>query len=167
MNTVGFEKNTGRGKFPWLLLLSVIGWYLLYSLGLWAAHQLPLDWLIAVTTATLLAAAIATSQLLSIPLFLLATWLLAVRLLIDSLIARGSEDFGQLVHRSLNNGWQGMAISAALTLLLSLFWFSPLFFVERRMRRRHFLRGRIFLSLAIASWSGLGLGWLISRTLGT
>jgi hypothetical protein len=97
---------------------------------------------------------------------LLATWLIAVRLLVNSSIARGSEEFGQLVNRYMNNGWQGVALWAVLTLLLALFWFSPLFFAERRMKRNRFPKGQIFWSLAIASWLGLGLGWLISRTLG-
>lgn len=166
MDTVGFEKNSGNGKFPWLLLICVACCYVLYGLGLWATYQPLFYWLIALTVATLLAGAIATSQLLSIPLFLMATWLIALRLLIDSLIVRSSGELEKFINLYLAGGWLNMAISAGMIVLLALFWFSPLFFAQRRMRRNGFERNKIFWGLAIASWLGLGLGKVITLVLG-
>jgi hypothetical protein len=166
MDTVGFEKNTGAGNFPWLLLLCIISWYILYGFGLWATNQPTLYWIVAVTVATFLAGAIATSQLLAVPLFLLATWLFPLRLLIDSLIVRGSDELGRSVNLFLKGGWLNMAVTGAIAFLLALFWFSPLFLAQRRMKRNGFSRRIIFFGLAIASWIGLGLGRLITLAIG-
>jgi hypothetical protein len=165
METAGFEKNMGRNKMPWLLLLSVLFWYTLYGLGLWATYQPPLFWLIGFSVAGVIAAAVSTFQLVAVPLIFAATWLIGLRLILDTIIIRGSEDLSRLVSAAVSKGWQGGLIYGAMTLLLAAFWFSPLFFAMRQMKRKGLGRSQIFWGLAIASWIGLLFGWLVSHVL--
>ncbi|MDX1978392.1 MAG: hypothetical protein SFT94_12035 [Pseudanabaenaceae cyanobacterium bins.68] len=161
MDTVGFEQNKSKGKLPWLLICIVISWYLLYGLGLRATYQPLLFWLVAATTGSCLAGVVTTYQFLALSLCLGAAWGLSLPLLINTLIVRASNGFERILELYEQQGWLGVLISGASVLLLALCWYSPLFFCQRRMARNGFSRRQVFFTLAISSWVGLCLGWLI------
>ncbi len=146
-------------KLPWLTSIAVLLWYTLYGWELSAVTSPLLSWGIAIAIAAFLAAAVNIALLLAVPATLVITWLVGLPLALDTALVKGNEQV-ETFARTL--GSNGLAF-AALTFILAAFWFSPLFWAKWQMTKNGFRRNQIFWTIALSSWLGLGLGWIIGR----
>jgi hypothetical protein len=145
-------------KMPWLTPLAVFLWYGLYGWGLAALNSPAIDWIGAYGVAAALAAAIHTALLLAVPLALIASWVVASPLFLDSLIVTGNDRLQKLANLFVD----GIALFA-FSLVLAALWFAVIFWFKRQMERTALSKRQSFGILTGISYLGLGLGWLIDQ----
>ena len=132
--------------------------YCLYGWGLSIIAAPLLYWAIAYFIAAFLVVAVNYSLLVAIPTTLGAGLFIATPLVLDTAIARGNDYL-----QSLANMARGGFLYAIFGFVISLLWFSPLFWSKREMGKKEFNRLQIFGFLTVNSWLGLSLGWLLGR----
>jgi hypothetical protein len=156
--------NNSIAKLPWIAALAVLLWYTLYGWELSVVNSPLFSWLIAAAIAAFLAAAINIALLLAVPSTLAATWLVGLPLALNAALIKGtawSKDDEQVIDL-VNTLGSGITF-IVMTFILAAFWFSPLFWAKLQMTKKGFHRIQIFWTIALSSWVGLGLGWLIGR----
>jgi hypothetical protein len=145
-------------KKPWLTPLAIVLWYGLYGWGLAAINSPFSYWLGATGVAAAMAAAIHTALLLAVPLTMIASWVVAAPLFLDTVIFKGSDRLQQIA----NVFADGIAFFA-LSFVLGAFWFAVIFWFKRQMERTSLTPRQSFGMLTILSCLGLGLGWLLDQ----
>ncbi len=150
--------NKTLSKLSWLNLVAVVFCYYLYGWGLRVNVAPPLYWIMALIIAAFLSLTITYSLLLSIPATLAASALIVTNLALDVSIIRGTEAF-----QAFANNFRDKFLFSILAFVISMLWFSPLFWSNQTMSTKGMGKNQIIAVLIGLSWLGLGLGWLMGQ----